>query len=345
MLAALGSTLSMVKVYLKCKPSQIAQSITGVNLDKAWRRNYLRTRRIGLALSLFPDFRFLSRVLGFLRINLSYSVTRAIYSEKAFRKHRKQSDFSKNLISGGATHFGSGYGYENTEEDLEVALFYKSEFNSGKFSARETPAINNLVLDKLTRILGEEHGGITRVVNFGACYAYLDALLAKNFPQIEFVGIDRAETIKDLNSKDFARIQNIKFAADDILNWVTSQDTMSGTLFFSVRTQVLLPRDFLIEMYELLGSKNCSQILVFEPYGLSRVTNDLPIGGENLTSSLLYRDTMYLHNYQGIGRLSGFSISDHLYVKTQHQDEDYRIEFVHFVGSPQSSPSPDDSGD
>ncbi len=319
------------QAYFRCAPSVFAQQVTGINLDRTWCRNYLKARRVGLLISLFPNFQFLSRALNFIGITLSYPVIRATYSEKAFLKNISRPNAPRTLTAHGATAFGSGYGYESIEEDFEVAMFYKSEFESSKFSARETPIINDLVLEKLEQILANESSGISRVVNFGVCYAYLDALIAKKFPHIEFIGLDRAESVKNLNSKDFSSLTNMTFVADDILNWIYSQDTMSGTLFFSVRTQVLLPRDFLMEMYKLLGSKNCSQILVFEPYGLSRVTNNLPLGGELLTSSVLYRDTMYLHNYQGIGHVNGFSLVDHSYVKTQHQDEDYRIEFVRLV--------------
>ena len=108
---------------------------------------------------------------------------------------------------------------------------------------------------------------------------------------------------------------------------------MEDTLFFSVRTQVLLPRDFLIELYELLQLKNCSQVMLFEPYGLSRETNDLPASQKEISSSYYFRDTMFLHNYQGLGMYNGFTLTDHEFIKTQHLDLDYRIEYLHLTNA------------
>jgi hypothetical protein len=216
-----------------------------------------------------------------------------------------------------ASAFGSGYGYEDEREDIRVALFYKEEFETGRFSAKETPILNQAVKRELAEILERDSARrIKRVVNFGACYAHIDAQLARRHPEVDFVGLDRASAVRDLNMLDFGSVPNLSFVSADILEWIDAQETMEGTLFFSVRTQVLLPREFLRTMYASLSAKGCSRISLFEPYGLSRQTNNLEVSADELSVSHLYRDTMFIHNYRGIGLEQGFHIENHSFLKT-----------------------------
>jgi hypothetical protein len=297
-----------------------------IRLGLPWKAKYRVTRTICRAISRLPDFptRF-AKIEG--RVgrkskwldDVIYRIKRWTYSEQTCRANLGRAN------GGGisAVDFGSGYGYPDPEEDRRIALFYKREAESGQYSARETPILNAHVVDTISAVLAQ--GRTRRVVNFGVCYAEVDAALAARFPAVSFIGIDRSPAIKEINEQSF-HLSNLTFVAGDVLAWIDQQSDLSDTLLFHMRTATLLPKPFVVELYRLAADRKLAAICGFETYGFSRELDSWYEQDTADKPSVLYRDDMYLHNYVGILVALGYRVDRLNYIKTPHVDADYRIQ-------------------
>jgi len=293
------------------KPLQTAAA--SIHLSKGWFIRYYIFRVCGCILSYIPCSR---QALSFSQLIL-YNLNRANHSEVAYRLNKKKA-------IGGISNpvdFDSGYGYENSDEERRVALMYKAEIISGNYLNRESPALYSHAISVLSDLV--EKNNVLQVVNFGVCYAHVDSVLAKKHNDVKFVGIDRSKAIKQLNEEEF-RFDNLSFIAGDVMDWINTQKDLSDTLFYSMRTCVLLPQEFIEKLYKRLAERNCYLIVGFEPFGLSRKTNSFYEQAECKKESVLFRDTMYLHNYMGVLYSNGYEMKGY-YIKTAHIDKDYRI--------------------
>lgn len=285
-----------------------------VQLSRSWWLGYYAQRCAGRMLSYIPNFGVhlarLERLVWMLR--------RAAYSEAAYRNNRNRA-----AGSGAAdSSFNSGYGYDSEAEELRVANMYKGDVLSGQHKNAETP----LLLAEAETVLSNliKSGSVKHVVNFGVSYAYLDSLLATSFPSVQFLGIDRSRVVCDLNNRDF-KSPNISFLAGDINDWIAQQADLSDTVFFHMRTGILLSQKFLDDLYAKLTERNVLAICGFEPVGVSRETNSFISQSYNEHPSMLFRDTLYIHNYAGLCAKHGYKMSYLNYVKTAHIDSDVRM--------------------
>lgn len=307
--------------------SKIAEFGTGksppqIVLPREFSKQYLFQRRVGFFLSLFPGYRKLLALAA--RFGFPQSLVRAAATEQAFRNTlRGAPSADPNPIA-----FGSGWGYEDEVEDFRVAKFYQREIESGIFSAKETPALNRRAMNDLAKLLAD--GSYDRVVNFGVSFAYLDAKLAERNPGVNFTGVDRSESVKALNEAAFSKHSNLQFFAGDIMNWISEQEDLSSTLFLTIRTLVLLPKNFVESLFSALAFRELRGLSLYEPYGLSRMTNGFPLWFEGDWGSLLFRDSMWIHDYGSIAEKNGMKTRHHSYLETAHVDPDYRIEVAHF---------------
>jgi trans-aconitate methyltransferase len=297
-----------------------------IPLGLPWMMKYRATRALCGAISRRSDFptRFAkieARVGGRSKWldDAIYRIKRWTYSERTCRANLGRAN------GGGtsATDFGSGYGYADPEEDRRIALFYKQEAESGKYSARETPVLNAHVVDTISDLLVKRQ--IRRVINFGVCYAEVDANLAQRFPAVSFTGIDRSPAIKEINEQSF-NLPNLKFVAADVLEWMAQQDDLVDSLLFHMRTATLLPKPVMVELYRVAAERKLAAVCGFETYGFSRELDDWYEQDVADKPSVLYRDDMYLHNYVGILAGLGYRVDRLTYVKTPHVDADYRIQ-------------------
>lgn len=291
-----------------------------INYTPSMWGQYYVLRFIGFIFSYVPGFK---KFLAAAQIVLN-KLTRSSYSEYAHRinKHKVVGENSTPI------EFNSGYGYSSPEEERRVGLMYKAEIISGTYLNKESPILYENIVKNLEEIL--KNGEIKQVVNFGISYAYIDSLLAQKFPNVTFVGIDRSKEIKKLNEEDFP-LPNMKFFAGDVMDWIKGQQSLEQTLFFSMRTCVLLPQTFIEDLYQALTSKNVKMIAGFEPFGISRESNSIYSQEESMKKSALFRDSMYLHNYAGILKKFNYQMSYLDYLKTGHVDADVRIQIFHGV--------------
>lgn len=297
-----------------------------IRLGLPWMVKFRATRTVCGALSRRSDFpaffdKIEARYGGRSKWldNTIYRVKRRTWSE-----HNCRGNYGR--ANGGGTSaadFSSGYGYNSPEEDRRIALFYKQEAETGNYSARETPVLNVHVTDILSGLLAQ--GKIRRVINFGVCYATVDADLAQRFPAVSFIGIDRSPAIKEINEQSF-NLPNLSFVADDVLKWLAEQGDLSDAILFHMRTATLLPKPFVAELYRRAAERKIAAISGFETYGFSREINDWYEQDVADKPSVLYRDDMYLHNYVGILAGLGYRVERLTYLKTPHVDADYRIQ-------------------
>lgn len=305
---------STEKMVVEREPKPLKTAAASIHLSKGWFIRYYIFRVCGCLLSYIPYSR---QALSF-SLRILNKLNRATHSEYAYRINKKKA--TGNISN--PIDFDSGYGYENANEERRVGLMYKAEIISGNHTNRESPALYDYAISVLNDLVGKY--GVRQVVNFGVSYAYVDSILAKKHTDVKCVGIDRSKAIKQLNEEEF-RFENLSFIAGDVMDWIKAQKDLNDTLFYSMRTCVLLPQDFIEKLYRKLAERNCYLIVGFEPFGLSRKTNSFYEQAECKKESILFRDTMYLHNYLGILNSNGYEMKRLEYIKTAHIDKDYRI--------------------
>src|SRR3989338_2673395 len=105
---------------------------------------------------------------------------------KYIKQLKKNDNYAKNA------QFESPYGYKGDLQELEIVRRYNTQLKNPDFKNDicESSALYEHVISKLSQIF--DKGKISGFVNFGVAYGYIDSMLAKKYPHIEFIGIDRS---------------------------------------------------------------------------------------------------------------------------------------------------------
>lgn len=219
----------------------------------------------------------------------------------------------------------SKYGYSRPFGDLHAALSYATEIHEPGFSEKssgESYLLYQKQINSLREVLSG--GEIKHVFNFGICYAHVDAILAKEFPEIQFSGIDLSPHNKAFNDYEFGNIPNLEITTGDVFSKWQSGD-YKGALLFHSRTLVLLPKTFIRQLYSAAKTAGFEWVMGFEQNGLSEET--LAPFTFDLTDrpSVYWRDGMFLHNYLAIAEEAGFKVKTAENFKTNHTAPDYRV--------------------
>ena len=280
------------------------------NFDPDFEKKFIRHQNIGKRLSKSMVRGFIERLAGIAR-----SIDNDIKRRERLEKHleiQKSTDSSE-------------YGYTRPFGDLHAALNYATEIHEPGFSENslgESYLLYQKQIESLREALS--HGKIKRVFNFGICYAHVDAILAQEFPEIQFSGIDLSPHNKAFNDCEFGHIPNLEIITGDVFsNW--QSDDFNGALLFHSRTLVLLPKIFIKKLYSAAKTAGFEWIMGFEQNGLSEET--LSPFTFDLTDrpSVYWRDGMYLHNYLAIAEEAGFKVKTAENFKTNHTSPDYRV--------------------
>ncbi|KPK42624.1 MAG: hypothetical protein AMJ78_01740 [Omnitrophica WOR_2 bacterium SM23_29] len=226
--------------------------------------------------------------------------------------------------------FGSSYGYEDEDGEFRRTLDYHKQLQDKNFkgSKSESELLYKHAIEKIFGIIKSDDQ-IKNFVNFGVSYAHIDSILAKLYPQIEFLGIDRSRYTKLYNEWAFSDIANMKFIAGDVME-VLLKTKFDNGIFFHMRTLTLLPKSFIEKLYKEVFKSEFRYIIGLEPIGISRQSFRPYEFLEEDRPSILYRGFMFIHNYFGILKRAGFNIVQSELVKTNHPHEDARI--LSFVG-------------
>ncbi len=266
-------------------------------------------------LSLSVTQKILSRLIGKLN---SYRGT--IEAEKKFFKSLK----NLSLNSPRSHMFASDYGYEDDIRELNTAIKYKSQIENGvdKFPSESSKLYK--YIEKEVSALFLKDPNIKHFVNMGVSYAYIDSILASKNPSVHFLGIDRSKFTKLFNEIHFSHFKNIEFIAEDIFSFLKSR-RFDGGVFFHTRTLLLLSKSFIEELYRAVADAGFKYIVGMEQVGISRQTLKPYQFSEDDKESVVFRSFMFIHNYPGILKKSGFQISKIELVKTDHPHEDFRM--------------------
>ncbi len=166
--------------------------------------------------------------------------------------------------------------------------------------------------------------GAAGVLNFGVCYAHLDAKLAETFSEKNFVGIERSSLVQALNRYEFNGISNLEFVDDDIFNFLKNNKVKNYVLLHT-RILTFLPPKFLQNLFSRSRDAGICKIVGVEPYGISRITGKSSELSYEYRPSDAFRAGMYLHNYPNFLLDAGFKCTSAKMLKTTHDHPDYRL--------------------
>lgn len=215
-----------------------------------------------------------------------------------------------------------GYSGDVFVSELMTAHKYKKQIDSGFSGPGESRALYDHIISVSADLL--KASGAKHYFNFGVCYAYTDSILAKEFPDVSFVGIERTPAGKIYNDQFFSDIGNLSIIFGDIFEHL-SKTRYDGGVFFHSRTLLLLPVEFVRKLYAAVHAAGFKYILATEPYGLSRQTRMSYRFSYNPQDSVVYRDFMYIHNWPNILKDCGFCLQRIEALKTGHPHQDMRM--------------------
>lgn len=258
-------------------------------------------------------------------INAGLDILKRNFSDLAKDREilRKSSDRLSKVSSkaGLDSHlFGSDFGYQNEDKDVDVWLLYR-RYLKQKPDFGESPVVYQESINRCSDFLSDGSDG---VINFGVCYAYLDATLARNFPQKKFIGIERSSLVQALNRHEFDGISNLEFVTDDIFKFLESRELQNYVLLHS-RILTFLSPDFVKNLYEKSRKVGIRKIVGVEPYGISRLSWRTPELSYEPRPSEAFRAGMFLHNYPNFLDSAGFKCTSAEMLKTSHNHPDYRL--------------------
>jgi hypothetical protein len=217
-------------------------------------------------------------------------------------------------------------GYQSNQDELRVAMGYKDEIVAGLSDT----SFSKILYERQEVILRDliQKDKIDKFVNFGVSYAYIDNILAKQFPQVQFVGIDRSLETKRYNEFEFKGVPNLRFEAADIRSFLASASAQNG-VFFHARTGTYVARPILEEIYVAARNAGYRTIAGFEPFGMSRLTGEPYEFSLSERESIPYLYGMIIHNYPALLQKAGFELIHLNVLTTAHAHPDHRLlEFV-----------------
>lgn len=288
-------------------PVEIEQSIDG-----GFRRKFVRHQKIGKILHQNPFvFRWVER---------AFTALASARNDKI--RYEKKLRF-QNLAAGGrpVSEYGGGgdkYG------DLKSALAYASELQNRDFGENwlsESPALYKKQTESLSALAERQSAGY--FYNFGACYAHVDAALARMFPDASFTGTDLSEYNAAFNRRAFSDVKNLDVRCGDFFTHGPVENERA--VFWHSRTFCLLPASFVKKAYQHAHKCGFKYIAGFEQNGLSEQTWAPYVFSKNEKDSVYWRDGMFIHNYPGILESCGYRVRDAGLFKTGHASPDYRI--------------------
>lgn len=168
--------------------------------------------------------------------------------------------------------------------------------------------VSQAIQDRLRDLLLQDQA-ISNVVDFGVLCAEPNYRVAKQFPQVRFVGLDRQPLVKELNDQAYGHMPNMAFYAGDVgevLPQIVSPEERS--VFFHCRTSCFLYPAHLQQIYQQCAELNVRYIAIYETTALSRLTytyydfEDMPM------DTVPNKSLLYIHNYGRILAAAGYKI-------------------------------------
>lgn len=177
------------------------------------------------------------------------------------------------------------------------------------------PALSFHIQRKLLSRILRKHRKCKAVVDFGTLYAKPDADIAREFPDVAVYGVDRSENIKKMNEDAFPDIPNLHFAAADILSFLKDRNEQVGLLVHALTGICLLP-GALRSLYAQCANSRVQHMVLIEFAGYSHQLKRRFEFGDTLSPSVVYRQSMLLHDYPNMLRAAGYEIVEARLVKS-----------------------------
>ncbi len=211
------------------------------------------------------------------------------------------------------------FGYTGNQEVLTF-MDYRQGVKDKLYEGTESGDLYARILGELSIFL--KNNDVKKVLNFGVCYAHIDAELARKFPNIEFHGVDRSPFTKLLNENEFKDIQNLKFFAEDGYKLL---ENGGYDMLLHVRTAVVLSKPLVERLYKCAQVSKVKYVVGYEQFGLSYQTTKPYVFSDNDQESVWWRNFMFIHNYPGLLNKQGYKVTSHKFLETRHPTLDYRI--------------------
>jgi hypothetical protein len=234
----------------------------------------------------------------------------------------------QDLISGAMVR--SGY-VDHYDEKNEVAVWKRYQGNLANEDVQSSEVVfrASYVLNQLRHLISQ-NPDVKRVINIGCSYGWLEGQVAKDFPNINIVGIDRSQVAMNLNREEFC-FSNIDFVADDFrLFFERHPEVFSDSIVCHLNFGVYFLPNLLADLYRKAYVGGAKYILVFEPSGISRQTHKHFCYDLNKKNPVVFRGPMLLNNYPAIFDDAGFRTIFSAQLRPPHPHRDFRS--VCFIG-------------
>lgn len=190
-------------------------------------------------------------------------------------------------------------------------------------TADHSKTFHGLIIPHIVSVLKSD-AKLKSVLNIGCNYGYMDSIMAKQFPQVKFSGIDVNENIKEYN-KDLI-LPNLEFISGYALEKLESNKLAADLVYFS-STATVIRNNELKKYFSILVNKSKYVAIsepiwplpnkkIIAPHEIS-VQKSLPafIQKNPLTSQFGY--LCYVHNYKELLQNAGFKITYYNFFKPE----------------------------
>lgn len=287
-------------------------------LSERWLAGYAKRRRLAKRIANVPGAYSLVAALAklFMHIGRFGALVRMVHRDVGQEFSVREHDKNK---AGNPVDYGSGYGFDSEADDFSYLELMQTDLRAGARS-KHLPTFQR-GFNEISRLIHTLE--IERVVNFGVALAWMDDRLAELYPNVEFVGIDRALSIKAFNDEAYHR-PNLSFVAADVNDWLAKQGSLKGHLCVNMRTMLNFPEGFVRAYYRNIYGRGAAGVYCLEDYGIPRETDKIyPLDFER-KPSVHYRNRIMMHNYPEIIASAGFTVTRVEFFENWWQDEDQR---------------------
>lgn len=286
-----------------------------------WWIRYKFLRSSADLVGKFPILGKISRAIGYRFVNFGNSGQSFGVNKKYLELLKKDEE--------NAHQSSSPYGYDSEIREIMVMLGYHQQLFHKDFETMrsESAALYREGIKTVAQVLKRD-SEVSSMLDFGVSYGHMNAILAKQFKDKRFLGVDRSSFVKLYNERVFPERKNLYFYACDVFELLQKENLKNGLLFHA-RTLLLLPPSFIKKLYRAAFEAGFKYVVGFEQVGISRQTNKCYAFSEEPQPSVFYRDLMFIHNYPMLLRESGFQIEEIDLVKTNNPHPDLR--FLRFV--------------
>lgn len=197
--------------------------------------------------------------------------------------------------------YGDGFVIDNW-------LFYWRSYTAFNEFQDGNVALDTGIRREVEKLLSGELAEATTFIDFGAFCGFTIAELAKKYPKVKFIGIDRPQVAKDLNDRTFAA-PNVEFIAGDVMDLLASgREFGARPVLFHSRTAVFCYPAYLQRLYAYALQRGINDIVFQEGSTFSRWHLKFFEQGRYPAISMAGRGSTFLHDYPMILGNAGFDI-------------------------------------